>query len=315
MKTDFVKQALKWTFVLCLLLSIQRGEAQFVELTAEIHAVRWVYQGTNNPPAIATKNWTIRCVVGTNTWLIEEDFPPAKDAWCFTGSNVMTHSVLTGYPSERKELFERSFSEMVVDRGCTKVVNSQTEIPFPPPALLAGTSFDVAALHIPWLAFCSGSYLKREDCQVPLPSMDYWSYPIIHSDKFTVFEDVLGLPRVADFYAGDGQPVCRYRALEPTNVLGWSFPLRFELAQYRNEFGQGPWELSLTASGKVIAIGVGSQPEIPTESQKAIERKTALANPSAGQVAHWAPQQRPDMVPLLLGSAVLKESPKDIVDR
>ena len=40
-----------------------------------------------------------------------------------------------------------------------------------------------------------------------------------------VFGDSLGLPKAVDFYTDNAQPVCRYRVVESTNVIGWNFPL------------------------------------------------------------------------------------------
>jgi hypothetical protein len=76
--------------VVCALLMplLQARAAQFVEVTADLQSVRWLYQGRNVPPSVVTKNWKTRCVVGTNTWLIEGAFPPAQHAWWFTGSNI-----------------------------------------------------------------------------------------------------------------------------------------------------------------------------------------------------------------------------------
>jgi len=269
-----INRARKWSFVLGLCLSLGRAEGQFVDLTAEIQMVHWVYQGTDKPSTIQTKNWTIHCVVGTNSWLIEGEFYPARHAWWFTGSNVIAHSVLMAYPSERKELFEQSFPEMRIGKGHTEIIQSKSGVgPFAP-ALLAGTDFDAATENIAWLAFCSGSYLTNVGARIPLPSADFWSYGIAYTNTRSVFEDGLGLPKTVDFYTENGQPVFRYRVVQSTNILGRSFPLHFQLAQYRNEYGRGPWELNLTASGTVTSIGVGSPPQIPTESQKAVEKST-----------------------------------------
>ena len=285
-----INRVWKWSLFLGFLLSMQRGEAQFVQLTTEIQTVRWLYQGTN-PPTVQTKSSTIHCVVGTNSWLIEGEFYPARHAWWYTGSNVIAHSVLMAYPSERRELFEQSFPEMRIGRGHTEVFKSEGGIGYQP-ALVAGL-IESTAQNIPWLAFCSSAFLRHHDRRIPLPSVDFWSYGITYSDSTSVFEDGFGLPKAVDFYTDSGQPVCRYRVLESTNVLGWNFPLQFELAQYRNEYGQGPWELNLTASGKVTSIGVGSPPQIPTEAQKAIEKNTARKSDGAGA----------DVSPLIIAAA------------
>jgi hypothetical protein len=182
---------------------------------------------------------------------------------------------------------------MRIGRGHTEVFKREGGVG--PPALFAGTAFEDTAVNIPWLAFCSSAYLKSDGRRIPLPSRDFWSYGITYPDTTTVFEDSLGLPKAIDFYTDNSQPVFRYRVVESTNILGWNFPLQFELAQYRNEYGQGPWELNLTASGKVISIGVGTEPQIPTESQKAVETETASTSPLAGQLAHRVPQAAPKL--------------------
>lgn len=291
--TQLRQAAWRWGFALGFLCSIEHAKAQFVNLTTEIQTVLWVYHGTNKPPTVQTKSWTTQCVVGTNTWLIEGEFFPARHAWWFTGSNIVAHSVLRAYPSERKELFEQSFPEMRIGRGHTEIIQSKHGLGPYAPALVAGTDPNGVAANIAWLAFCSGDYLKGADRRIPLPSRDFWSYGITYTANTTVFEDDLGLPKAMDFYATNAQPVFRYRVVESTNILDWSFPLEFQLAQYRNEYGEGPWELNFTASGKVISIGIGGPPQIPTESQKVIEKDSAKNSDGAGR----------DLPLLMLGSS------------
>jgi hypothetical protein len=63
-----------------------------------------------------------------------------------------------------------------------------------------GHPLDDISVNIPWLAFCSGSYLKREGRIVPMPSailrhaLDGFGY----SDKTTTFDDEFGLPRTIE---------------------------------------------------------------------------------------------------------------------
>ena len=60
MKKLLINQVARSGLVLCLWLvfPIQRGAAQFVELTAEIETIRWSFKGENEPPAVHTKSWT-----------------------------------------------------------------------------------------------------------------------------------------------------------------------------------------------------------------------------------------------------------------
>jgi hypothetical protein len=129
----------------------------------------------------------------------------------------------------------------------------------------------MAYLNIPWLAFCSGPYLKSEDRWIPPPSWDQATMYDRSSNNTSVFKDGLGLPINVELYSTN-QPLWHYRTVGFTNVLGWNFPQEFHLAQYRRNFQTGVWELHLTAWGKLTTIGAGSEPCIPTKTQKAIEK-------------------------------------------
>src|ERR1039458_6466332 len=78
-----LKHAQHLAVTLGLLLPLQCGAAQLVQLTTEIETVVWDSHG----PAVHTKTFTIRCVVGTNTWLIQGD-PFRRTLW-FTGTNFV----------------------------------------------------------------------------------------------------------------------------------------------------------------------------------------------------------------------------------
>jgi hypothetical protein len=51
-------------------------------------------------------------------------------------------------------------------------------------------------VNIPWVAFCSGTDLKREGRMIPLPAavLRHCSDPFAYSDVTTTFDDGLGLP-------------------------------------------------------------------------------------------------------------------------
>jgi hypothetical protein len=260
----------------CLFLFLgDAGAAQFVEVTAEMEMVRWDHGGQHEPPSPVLKTWRTRCVVGTNSWLMETGFAPTRDAWLFNGSNLVTHSVITDYPSDRKELFKKNHPEIVVGKGYSATNASQIGGPFFRAAIIAGlplTSSSSSLMNIPWLAFCSGTYLKAKSGAIPLPTFDYWSYGIRYTNHTTLYEDNLGLPRAVDFNTSKNQPLCRYRVLESTNVLGWNFPLRFEIAEYR-EHPDGHWELNESTSGRVIDIRPGEAPQLPTPAQREVENQ------------------------------------------
>jgi len=153
------------------------GAAQFVDLTANIETVRWINGYGEKPPRVQTTSWTTHCVVGTNSWLIEQQSGEyTRDSWWFTGSNVVAHSVVLKYPSDRPELFARNHPEIVVGRGYSQIQEwSECRNGKPLPALAVtvgeiprGTAY----LNIPWLVFCSGPYLRTKDRVLRPPSTD-----------------------------------------------------------------------------------------------------------------------------------------------
>ncbi len=270
--TDLSRRSRLAVLAFCLFLFLANaGAAQFVDVTAEFEMVRWNHGGTNAPPSAVLKTWRTRCVVGTNSWLMEGEFAPARHAWLFNGSNVVAYTVLTDYPSDRKELYKKSHPETVLGKGYS--MTNEFGIGLPPlgPARGAGRLLDSAAfVNIPWLAFCSAPYLKVKPGHLPLPTHDVRDYYIRHTDDTTLFEDNLGLPRAVDFMTATNQPMCRYRVLESTNVLGWNFPLRFVVAEYRPE-RDGHWELLESTSGRIIDTRPGEAPQLPTPAQREAE--------------------------------------------
>jgi hypothetical protein len=132
-------------------------------------------------------------------------------------------------------------------------------------------------VNLPWLAFCSGTYLKREGRMIALPCVDLRHCPdrFAYTDVTTTFDDALGLPRSVDLFtsksrflaakkAWDGEHsfgdryseanrktaanlqegllVFHYAVLESTNVLGRNFPTKFEFFQTGRPYEQmGDW--------------------------------------------------------------------------
>jgi len=281
MKKSLIKHAGSWAVALgiWMLFLTESGAAQYVELTAEIDSISWPLRDEEgdlmeNPRRTTSK---ARCVVGTNTWLIENEDDSGIDTWWFSGTNLTWHMLSTGYPSKHKALYERNHPEQIgiIGKPLTKTFESLDGNPGRPVRtmdLLTGPN-----TRICWLAFCSGGCLKREGRRI-FPPSDIWketaaaiTNPSGFADQTTLFEDGLGLPRSLDLHTTNQQAILQYRALLTTNVLGWDFPLEFCLAQYRPA-GRRGWELDLTANGKITAIGVGTEPYISTETQKPVEK-------------------------------------------
>lgn len=124
--------------------------------------------------------------------------------------------------------------------------------------------------RIAWLAFCSGPCLKREGRKIYPPSELWKEYSAAYGwlEKTEVFKDGLALPSSVLLSANNGPPLLTYAVTASTNLLGWEFPLAFGLTQYLPDINHGTecpvWKMHLTARGKVTAIGVGTEPRIPT---------------------------------------------------
>ena len=217
-------------FILCLWSSVHSAKAQIVHLTAELAIAIWDSHG----PAVHTRTWTNECVVGTNTWLITGD-PFGSLRWSSgTNAALRAERMLESADGNPGRLPERA--DLLTVSG-----------------------------NISWLAFCSGSFLKQNRKGVTLPS-DLWKEYLPASwqtsEKITLFDDELGLPEGIVLRHKD-QPVLQYRVTLTTNVLDWTFPLEFYLAQYIPA-GTNAWELHLTARGRIIAIGEeAGQPSAP----------------------------------------------------
>ncbi|MCW5552721.1 MAG: hypothetical protein KIS67_11260 [Verrucomicrobiae bacterium] len=214
----------------------------------------------NPPPSIFTTNHPVRCVVGTNEWLLEFTSENALTTYWFTGTNIIEHTEITKELPNRPRVGER-FTEWHPSN------DGNPGRPVRVADIMGAGSFS-------WLAFCSGPFLQREDRQI-YPPGPFWKYSnLIYSgwtDRTTVFNDGLGLPRSLDLIATNNQPIFQYQVHRSTNVLGWSFPLEFYCVQYLPT-GTNLWKLDFTAKGRVTAIGPGSKPEIPEELLKAGEK-------------------------------------------
>jgi hypothetical protein len=218
------RSILRGSLILALMLGVLSWsnclEAQFVHLTVEVETTFW----DCSAPSINTKTWTTECVVGTNCWLIRGD-PFGSLVWS-SGSN----SVIKG----------------------ERVLESADGNPGRPPGQ---TDFLLAPGKISWLAFCSGPLLSQKGEGLPLPS-DLWKEYLPASwqtsEKITRFDDELGLPERLVLYH-NSQPVLQYRVTLTTNVLDWTFPREFYLAQYIPA-GTNAWQVHLTAKGRLLSI-------------------------------------------------------------
>ena len=147
-------------------------------------------------------------------------------------------------------------------------------------------------INIPWLAFCSGSYMKRLGRIVPLPVFFIMKGSGVNgcSDKTATFDDEFGLPKTLDLFTSsslysssvlewnktfllniptnsnlpDGLLKFHYAVTASTNFMGWNFPLSFEYTEYEEDPKQrGALVPVYGGVGKLTFIGESVKPESP----------------------------------------------------
>jgi hypothetical protein len=77
--------------LLALLCPLVGKTADYLSLTAEIEVVSWSGR-TETPPYVRAHTYTARCIVGTNSWLLDGEFSEnGRCADWFTGTNIVEH--------------------------------------------------------------------------------------------------------------------------------------------------------------------------------------------------------------------------------
>ena len=253
MKIPFRNQISGWVAVLgFVLLPIEHQAAQFVEISAEVETFGYRLGDTNSIVRAKPKTVHVVCITWSNEWYIENDFQE-RQKWLLDGTNVMCRTW---------SLAARGTSE----EGNSKIGNEIWKSS-------DGHPLGHFGVNIPWLAFCSGTYLKRPGRLIPLPAAVLRHCPdrFAYTDVTTKFDDDLGLPRSLDLFSSqalflkshtdwdrelsfgdryaewnkktalkiqDGVLVFHYAVLESTNCLGRNFPTKFEFFQTGREYEQ-----------------------------------------------------------------------------
>jgi hypothetical protein len=217
-----------------------------------------------------------------NEWRLEDDYAMnAKRNWYFDGSNVLRSIEITKpvqlptVKASTGQLLQVPFSE-ATKQVAIEILPSQ------------GHPLADIGVNIPWLAFCSGAYLKRPGRPVPLPTSvirlatDSFGY----SDAVETFGDELGLPRKLELFTsgnraqavpGDipfdhGQQLARaiatvpsgilrfrYVVEESTNFLGWNIPTKFHWIEYKPDSVGDTDEIG-SGDGRLISIRESPKP-------------------------------------------------------
>lgn len=271
--------------------SIGAHAQRFVEISAEIQTVTYRSGHTNDAARAVRKTFSLVCIVGTNEWRIDNNFPVnAEVKWLFDGTNVYENLHLTNQPAAQMtaRLRELKLASVPFEQSKSNVIVTITPS-------IDGHPLGNVGVNIPWLAFCSGTYLKRPGRLLPLPVATLRHAPdgFGYSDRTVTFEDDLGLPRSVDLFtsksryeasvsnfihktfhgtrdaeigkhktSGFSEDILKfhYAVTKSTNFLGWNFPLQFEYLQ-NEPGGDGNWVPRYGGFGKVISIRASAKPE------------------------------------------------------
>lgn len=273
----------RWIRAICLCSAFLApiAAAEYVELIAEIELTNWSYwfiedragnasEPANNPQSIFHEPLKVRCVIGTNSWLMEGPFMrnATVTRW-FTGSNLIEQTLVTAEASLRDAARNLKLQSSAPLVGHEYTREHETADGNPGRPVRVEDLFPDATGKVCWLAFCSGPALKREGRRIPLPGA-LWKQFFSgqrFSDKTEVFADSLAFPQSIQLWETDQQLLLNYQVRSSTNVLGWNIPLEFYPLQYNRASSPGTnsLELHLAAKGRVTGIGPGSEPAIPKE--------------------------------------------------
>jgi len=145
---------------------MQNQAAEFFELSAEIETFAYRLKDTNGIAQAKPKLIKVKCITGSTSWSIDHDYE-VRQEWLGDGTNVeLRNDPESGIAS--RSAFSRN-----------------------------GLPLGEFGVNLPWLAFCSGAYLKRDGRAIALPCGILRHCPdrFAYTDVITTFADELGLPR------------------------------------------------------------------------------------------------------------------------
>lgn len=244
-----------------LFLAASNLPAQFIEVEAVIDVTNWRHDEETGLSLKNSRSFSVRCVVGTNTWLIESHSQTnlKQSAW-FTDGKIIRQNTAATVQDPNSDSTSDELGYLSTRRGRYASVVASTD----------GYPGADVFLSLPWFAFCSGPYFQRAGRSIPLPVPAANRGAFGFADETTLFADRLGLPRRVDLFTSQRQIKCEYRVQQSTNVHGWSFPTAFTVVQ--NEPDRfDVWKPHLVASGRVTGIRRASKPELPEDIQMRLE--------------------------------------------
>jgi len=279
-------RALPTLFCLLAVPALAQGQ-RYVEIASRLDITNYLSGFVlESGKASVTHSYPIKCIVGISGWRIDIAVASnGKEAWYFDGTNVVRSVQLTGDAGPHSRTVGKP-----VELPFSEAKSNLTLYVMPPSS---GAPLGFLEVNIPWLAFCSGPYLRREGRVVPLPTTDVLGDPeaFAYRDETRLFADELGLPESVELFASevryrssvidkrlnriprvldarlqqlkwavpDGILGFAYRVDESTNLLGWDFPTLCHFTGFRPD-REGTWRPSVAGACKVTSLRESSRP-------------------------------------------------------
>lgn len=258
-----------WLVGVALVFCLYKVRAQTFDIRSDISVC--ITNLMLQPAQVSRWSYRARCLVTSNVWFIEHRIGNGRHYNWFTGSNVITHILIT------KEPMSQDLQE--VWRWASKS-GSQPGGRLPHYGTVFTNIFPLADGRPPhnmrptlaWLAFCSGAVLKLPQRELPTPKDGGSYYSDGRFDEASTFKDRFGLPGHVKFYTASSNLVSVYLVHQTTNILGITFPLVFSASQSNS------LQMSLI-SGKVTLLQTIDRFSVPAEVSDVV-RPPRLTKPS-----------------------------------
>ncbi len=256
---------------------------RYVEIDGEVESLS--YPRHSGVPTEQKIVFPFKCIVGKDKWRIKHEWVRNGINYVyFDGTNINKRFQMTRESPQRGKM-----GLATVPFEQAKSIISISIFPAPD-----GHPLDTLGANMPWLAFCSGSYLKRPGRIVPLPTailrVDPDSFAYV--DNTETFQDELSLPKTIELFTStaqyekslhderlnastrgereklhgrsqippDGQLRFRYEVVAQTNISGWILPTKFTYTTYQAKT-LGDTNVVWTGTGRVIHMQETKAPE------------------------------------------------------
>jgi len=254
------------SLLLCLAAIGPASAADHVEIRIRLQTT-WA-----SPTVTNEYEGTAICVLGTNDWYISGEFlKNARVEYWLTGTNVLERKMITSnmYGQRAKDFISETLGD-----GKRRVVGSYpakgesyTKVrPWIEP-------FGYGTERAVWLGFCSGTFLRIPNRQVPLP--------LGHSSEARGFEDEtvyhdddkfhVSPPKSVVLLSTNKAVVCRYEVVTSTNIFGRILPTEFRVVQYGITGNQTIAGSKSTLVGKLESVRPCQRPSLPDKKSSGSE--------------------------------------------